>query len=305
MESSAAIDPRDSQSTSLEALSARTRGLILETIHHAGAGHVGGPLSATDLLVHLYFRIAEHRSRPAAIGRSATGSSCRKGHSSIAHLHVLALRGYFPVAELRTFDAIDSPPAGPPGHDPSAGARHVDRLARPGTLARGRAWRLAREAARSGLPHLGDPRRRRDPGRADLGGVLHRRPVRARQPDRDPRLQRPAAVRLARRPKACTARPCRPDDPAAPSSRPSAGTSIECDGHDIARHRRAPSPTRARRTRAGRPASIAHTIKGKGVSFMEDDYNWHAKVPTAERTGRGAGRARGGGVEMSAVTIRR
>ena len=36
-------------------------------------------------------------------------------------------------------------------------------------------------------------------------------------------------------------------------------------------------------TRDGKPlAIIAHTVKGKGVSFMEDDNNWHYRIPNAE-----------------------
>ena len=57
-----------------------------------------------------------------------------------------------------------------------------------------------------------------------------------------------------------------------------------------ARPRRAAGRVRARRS-TGRPvAVIAHTIKGKGVSFMEDRVEWHHKVPDAEQV---AGRARG------------
>ena len=38
---------------------------------------------------------------------------------------------------------------------------------------------------------------------------------------------------------------------------------------------------------SGRPiAVVAHTIKGKGVSFMEDDNNWHYKIPTKEEVVR-------------------
>ncbi len=100
MASSTALEP------SLEALSARTRGLIIESIHHAGAGHIGGPLSATDLLVHLYFRqLRIDPDRPTWEERDRFILS--KGHSSIALYTVLALRGYFPVEELRTFDQVD------------------------------------------------------------------------------------------------------------------------------------------------------------------------------------------------------
>jgi transketolase len=59
---------------------------------------------------------------------------------------------------------------------------------------------------------------------------------------------------------------------------------IEADGHDI--------PTlleafaQARKT-AGRPTVIlAHTVMGKGVSYMEDDYRWHGVPPTVEQAER-------------------
>src|SRR5687767_12544167 len=56
VESSTAMEPREGRrdagaDPSLVDLSARARGLIIDSIHHAGAGHIGGPLSATDLLV--------------------------------------------------------------------------------------------------------------------------------------------------------------------------------------------------------------------------------------------------------------
>jgi transketolase len=55
---------------------------------------------------------------------------------------------------------------------------------------------------------------------------------------------------------------------------------IECDGHDF--DSLIPACEEAKKTK-GRPTCIvAHTIKGKGVSFMEGDYNWHAKVPNEE-----------------------
>ena len=103
----AAPSPDSTADPTLEALSARTRGLIVESIHHAGAGHVGGPLSATDLLVHLYFRtLTIDPARPDWPERDRFILS--KGHSSIALYVVLALRGYLPVEELRTFDQADS-----------------------------------------------------------------------------------------------------------------------------------------------------------------------------------------------------
>jgi transketolase len=55
---------------------------------------------------------------------------------------------------------------------------------------------------------------------------------------------------------------------------------IECDGHDIAAIRGAFAEARAMK---GRPSVlVAHTVKGKGVSYMEDKVEWHGMVPDQE-----------------------
>ena len=54
----------------------------------------------------------------------------------------------------------------------------------------------------------------------------------------------------------------------------------EIDGHDMAALVKALSDVP---NGSGRPvALVAHTVKGKGVSFMEDDNNWHYRIPTAD-----------------------
>src|SRR5262249_13732616 len=91
----------------LRDLARQARRLIVKTIHKAQAGHLGGPLSATDMLVALYFEVLGiDPQSPSAPGRARFSLS--KGHSSIALYTVLALRGYFPIEELSTFDTIDS-----------------------------------------------------------------------------------------------------------------------------------------------------------------------------------------------------
>src|SRR5919109_1228638 len=91
----------------LRALAAENRRLIVKAIHEAQAGHLGGPLSATDILVALYFDVLRiDPQRPDWPARDRFILS--KGHSCIALYAVLALRGYFPVEELYTFDKIDS-----------------------------------------------------------------------------------------------------------------------------------------------------------------------------------------------------
>ena len=139
----------------LRRLSTQTRKLILQTVHQAGAGHIGGPLSVSDILVNLYFnRLRIDPARPDDPGRDRLILS--KGHSSVALYTVLALRGYFPVEELATFDQIDSRLQGHPDMTALPGTRHVDRLAGPGALARDRdGARCA--AVRQRFPHLGHP----------------------------------------------------------------------------------------------------------------------------------------------------
>src|SRR5947209_3994927 len=91
----------------LRALATENRRLIVKAIHEAQAGHLGGPLSATDMLVALYFDVLRiDPQRPDWPARDRFILS--KGHSSIALYAVLALRGYFPVEELFTFDKINS-----------------------------------------------------------------------------------------------------------------------------------------------------------------------------------------------------
>jgi len=91
----------------LEAIARRARLLVVETVANSGAGHIGGPLSAMDLLVALYFRVLRVRpDEPAWPERDRFILS--KGHSAIALYTVLALRGYLPIEELGTFDRGDS-----------------------------------------------------------------------------------------------------------------------------------------------------------------------------------------------------
>jgi transketolase len=58
---------------------------------------------------------------------------------------------------------------------------------------------------------------------------------------------------------------------------------VEVDGHDL----KAVIEALRRLGRTGKPlAVVAHTVKGKGVSFIEDDNNWHYRIPTAEEVAK-------------------
>ena len=257
----------------LRRLSSDARALIIRSIHTAGAGHLGGPLSATDLLISLYFdRLRIDPERPEAPERDRFILS--KGHSSIALYTVLALRGYFPVEELATFDQIDSRLQGHPdmtrlpgldmstgslgqGLSPGVGMALGGRLRGlgfrtwvmlgDGEIQEGQIWEAAFTAARYELDHLTaivDYNRLPQFGWPRSGGFSREHPI---------------------------------DDPGG-KFRAFGWHTVECDGHDHASIRAAFD---AAEQHTGQPTCIiAHTVKGKGISFMEGDFQWHAKVPT-------------------------
>ncbi len=259
----------------LEALSRQARRLILESVHTAGAGHIGGPLSVTDMLVSLYFTelrvspddpVNEHRDRLIL----------SKGHSSIALYTVMALRGYLPVEELATFDQIDSRLQGHPdmtslpGIDMSTGSLgqglsaglgmalgarlkgsdfHTWVILGDGELQEGQVWEAAFVAARyklSNLTAIVDANDLPQFGWPDPSGHTRDVPI---------------------------------DDPGA-KFRAFGWNVIEVDGHDHAALLDA--WTDAHAFPDGPTCVVARTIKGKGVSFMEGNYLWHAQVPTPE-----------------------
>jgi len=259
----------------LDDLSARARAEILRAVHHAGAGHIGGPLSVTDILVNLYFdRLRIDPEKPHAPDRDRLILS--KGHSSIALYTVLALRGYFPVDELETFDAIDSRLQGHPcmktlpGVDMSSGSLgqglspgvgmalgarlsssdfHTWVVLGDGEIQEGQVWEACFTASRYELGNLTvilDYNRLPQFGWPSTGGYTRHRPI---------------------------------DDPAAKFAAFGWET-IECDGHD---HQSLSDAFDHAERSVDRPvAIIAHTIKGKGVSFMEANHAWHAKVPSEQ-----------------------
>jgi transketolase len=255
----------------------RIRVEILKTVHHAGAGHVGGPLSAADMLATLYFGVMnvdpEHPTDP-----DRDRFVLSKGHSSIALYSTLALRGYFPIEELKTFDSVDSRLQGHPDQTVTPG---VDMSS--GSLGLGFAGALgialgARAAHRDFTTYvmLGD-------GECNEGVVWEGAHVAARyQLDNvialidhnklqqwgwsgktlDERISPYLGDQLANRWRAFD------------------WHVIEIDGHDIAAILDALERAKAV---TGAPAAIvAHTVKGKGVSFMENQMGWHSKVPSDE-----------------------
>lgn len=269
--------------TELEGLARRARLHVIETVAHSGAGHVGGPLSAIDLLVALYFRVLRvDPARPDWPERDRFVLS--KGHSSIALYAVLALRGYFPEAELLTFDTGDSRLQGHPdmlrlpGLDASTGSlgqgfsvalglalgtrrrglpSHVYAMVGDGEAQEGQVWETVHVAPRhraGNLTAIVDWNGMQQYGWALDEGEAHR------GNRRDPW----AGVDLRGAFEAFGWRV------------------LEIDGHDFGQIVAACEDARSTGGGDVPTAILAHTVKGHGVSFTEGRSEWHARPATAE-----------------------
>ncbi len=273
----AALDP--GELARLTEVARRIRVEIVRTVANAKAGHLGGPLSAADMLSVLYFHTLRIRPDvPDWPERDRLILS--KGHSSVALYAAMALRGYFPLEEMATFDAIGSRLQGHPdmlrlpGLDMSTGslgmgisagvgialgARLSGLDARTyvilgdGECQEGEVWEAAMVGARYGLDNL-------------VAIVDHNRLqqfgwVASAVPERTPHPPHRGGEIVAK-------------------WEAFGWRVIEVDGHDVPA---LVGAFDAANHPDGRPvAVIAHTVKGKGVSFMEDRYYWHTRPITPE-----------------------
>ena len=91
----------------LAVTAARARLLAMEMVHTAASGHIGGSLSALDLLTELYF---DHMRVDPADAKNPDRDRfvLSKGHCTPALYATLALKGFFPVDELSTLRHIGS-----------------------------------------------------------------------------------------------------------------------------------------------------------------------------------------------------
>jgi len=240
----------------------------IQMVVGAGSGHIGGDFSAIDILATLYFGVLRvDPARPADPERDRFILS--KGHCAGALYVTLALRGFIPLDELRTFmsplSRLNGHPdrnkvpgvetnTGPLGHGLPVGVgatigAQIDGarwrtfvLTGDGELQEGSNWEAAMTAGHRGLDHLTVIV---DRNRFQQGDATEN------------------TVRL---------------DPLADRWRAFGWAVAEVDGHDHAAlldlFNRLP-------LEGGKPTCIiAHTVKGRGVSFMENRAEWHHKVPT-------------------------
>lgn len=118
---------KESRIKELEEIARKVRIHIVKSTHKAGSGHPGGSLSATDILVTLYFEVMNHRPDESD-WENRDRFVLSKGHAAPALYSVLAEAGYFPVEELMTLRKLGSRLQGhpdmrkTPGVDASTGS---------------------------------------------------------------------------------------------------------------------------------------------------------------------------------------
>ena len=245
---------------------------IVTGVHAAKSGHPGGSLGAADIMTYLYF---EEMNVDPADPRKADRDRfvLSKGHCAPGLYAVLAERGFFPKEDLETLRHIGSHLQGhpnmndTPGVDMSTGSLgqgisaavgmalagklakkdyRVYALLGDGEIAEGQVWEAAMSAAKYHLDNLCAV--------VDVNG-----------------LQIDGATKDVM-----------PSEPLADKFRAFKFHVVElADGNDFDQIRATFAEARA--TKGQPTAIIAETMKGKGVSFMENQVGWHGKAPNDEQ----------------------
>lgn len=267
----------DEKIKQLELTANKVRKSIIESLLLAKSGHSAGPLGMADIFTYLYFHGMRHDpNRPDWVERDrlvlSNGHICPVLYASMAHA------GYFPVEELKTLRKLGSRLQGHPhrewlpavetssgplgsGLSQAAGMalsdkmdfgetvkRHIYALLSDGELEEGNIWEAVMFAAKYRLHNLIAII---DYNNIQIEGYVS---------------------------------DVMPLEPLADKWRSFNWHVIEVDGHDF---RAIDEAVEHAKTIFEKPTVIiAHTIPGKGVSFMERAYKWHGNPPNAEQAER-------------------
>jgi transketolase len=266
------VEMKTESLTELKRLANRMRIEIVKMIGEAGSGHPGGSLSEVELLTALYFRVMKHDAKnPGWPERDRFILS--KGHGCPALYVAMAEAGYIDKALMPTLRKLGSPLQGHPdkrflpvleastgslGNGLSIGigfglAAQIDKrdshtfvMVGDGELQEGQNWEAAMFA---GFHKMANLTLIVDNNRIQLDGWTDE------------------IVSLK---------------PLADKFRSFGWETVEIDGHDL--EQVITTLSRARSGSAGKPtAVIANTVKGKGVSFMENNVAWHGVAPKPEQ----------------------
>lgn len=259
------------RSKELEQIANELRVAVVKSIYNAGSGHLGGSLSAADILAALYFeKMRINPDEPDWDERDRFVLS--KGHAGPILYATLAMRGYFPVEELSTLRKMGSRLSGHPacfkapgvdmtsgslGHGLSVGLGmrlagrvrgkdyRVFVLLGDGELQEGQVWEAAMAAAHFKVDNLVAIV---DYNRVQLDGTIDE------------------IMEVA---------------PLADKWRSFGWQVLTMDGHDMGDILDNLDEAIAQ-SQEGPVVIIADTVKGKGVSFMEGKSAWHGRAPTEE-----------------------
>ena len=255
----------------LEVVAAKGRLLGLDMVYDCASGHLGGSFSAMDALTVLYFDVMNvDPQNPANPDRDRFVLS--KGHCTPALYPILAQRGFFPQEDLKLFRSIDGHLSGHAemnhvkGVDMSTGslgqgisaavgmalAGKMDKkdyrvysILGDGEIEEGQVWEAFMAAAKYNLDNLCAV--------IDVNGLQ----IDGKTAD------------------------VMPTEPLDKKMEAFGWNVISVDGHDLAALSAAFEQAKAV---SGKPTVLlAKTVKGKGVSFMENDAGWHGKAPNAEQ----------------------
>lgn len=250
--------------THLEDVSVQVRVKVLESLFKAQSGHLGPSLSATELLVALYFREMHNVTEKDPLKRDVFILS--KGHAAPALYAVLAERGLIDAQHLSTLREMGSPLQ---GHPERHRLGHVD--ATTGSLGQGLSmaqgyalgFRLSKSSNRV-FCMIGD-------GESQEGQIWEAALS-------IPNFHLDSVVCIVDYNKFQNERAVietMPIEPVADKWRAFGWDVIDIDGHDYAEILEAFERARISN---GRPKLIiAHTVKSMGVSFMEGNPAWHSK----------------------------
>lgn len=254
----------------LNKIAARIRGKLVELSHRAETPHLGGSMSCVDILVAAYWGVLKvDPKKPEDPKRDRFIFS--KGHAATALYTTLAFKGFFAESLVDTYAEPGSPLCEHPGPQCVPGVE-----AATGSLGHGLpiAVGMALAARIKGETHrvftlMSD-------GECNEGSVWEAAMFAGGQ-----KLNSLAAIVDYNKWQATgRSNEVMALAPLAEKWRAFGWHAIELDGHNIedliAALNLSPHAS-------GKPVAIvANTVKGKGVSFMEDDNNWHYRTPTAD-----------------------
>lgn len=258
----------------LRIISAEIQMLIIEILTEAGSGHPGGSLGMSDIFTAMYFHVLQKKpEEPLWSGRDRLVLS--NGHICPILYACLAKAGYFPIDWLKTLRKIDSHLQGHPHRDAAPGIEntsgplgeglsqsigmalaakldkqnfHIYCMTSDGEHQEGNTWEAIMLAPKYNLDNL--------------TVVMDRNMIQI-----DGNTENVVPLEVLRQ------------------KYESFNWNVyEVDGHDISAYVQA---LQAAQKVKGKPTCIiAHTIPGKNVSFMENNYLWHGKAPNKEEAAK-------------------